>query len=110
MSTRLTFPAPRRCAVVVGSHTLPKKKGEKGAPKTEATWENREWTLEDVTNAKLAGAVFVRGRHDFASDEAQAAALGRGAQGASPSITNWLKRLPRAQLDLLKEILMKEAS
>jgi len=100
MTKRLTFPAPKRCTLACGTRSLPKGK-------SEAAWHDVPWTLEEVERAKLAGAYFARGRHDFADDEAEAAALGRKVKRGG-SIRQLLSRLSPAQLEILRNELSKE--
>lgn len=107
MSNRLTYPAPRRCTLNCGTKPAPRVKGK--PPTTITTWRDEPWTANEVAAAKLAGAFFVRGRHDFADKDAEAAAVGKRS-APSGSIQRWLKQLPPAQLEILKEILSKEAS
>lgn len=101
-TARLTFPAPRRSTVNCGTRPLPKGK-------SESTWLDRPWTEEDVTQALLAGAYFVRGRHEFDSDEAaEAAGLGKRRKSQEGSIQKWLKELSPEQLETLRNELTKE--
>lgn len=84
---RLTFPAPRRVCEGV-SHA---------------------WTEQDVVAAKAAGAYFLPGRHDFADDAAEIAALGKKVKRGG-DVRSFLAKLSPEQLEILRDILSKEAT
>lgn len=49
-AVRMSCPAPRRCWYPTG----------------DGGWSSRQWTVEDVKEAKRGGAWFAQGTHDFA--------------------------------------------
>lgn len=104
MTTRLTFPAPRRCSCTCGQR---EERLDKKRKLTINEWADHPWTASDVAEALRAGALFIRGKHDFANDEAEVAALGRKSKRGG-DIRGWLKKLGPRELYLLREALQKE--
>lgn len=88
--TRLTYPAPRSATF-----------------STPTGWASRSWTEADVIEARVGGAWFARGRHNFA-DAAVERAAGLKPQAQELKVSEWIKKLPREQLRILREILNEQ--